>query len=368
MLGQPINFSDDIEQFNESFEKESISLFDELKVELQDLSNKKKIEDKIVLDNSYSTEYRLECMLKQSIIQSEINKLEKDYEIKFAALRYKKGIEILKMLYEKVLALDHHFTSLNTIQSISDLSNPNSYPEFAQAKEIIEGRAEKKSSTGLPNFLKSNTYVTLITSVISSFIGDGNKRERSKEIASISCMLDFTIDMYSDLKVIHFETEYLRLNNQELLDACSQLFREYTKTIGYRGSLVVCRDSDDWDEVNNKLDNTINSLLDKNESGSFQDRRTYLKELNNIEFSMDRLLNFMDDYSEFVNNGENYYQKFSSIVSSYKHKEICVKHLPKTYADLEKEIELSIEKFNTAYKIAELQGTKLRDLLYGIPE
>ena len=105
-----------------------------------------------------------------------------------------------------------------------------------------------------------------------------------------------------------------------------------------------------------------------NASSQYGDRKDYIKEMNNLEFSIDRLLSFIDDYSEFVNGGERYYQKFLSIIRSYKHKDLCVEHLPTTYAELEQEIELSIEKFNTAYKIAELQGTKLRDLLYGVPD
>jgi len=367
-FSQPIGFSNEIDKFNNSFEKEYLALNKERVNELDRCYSEIQVENKLVSDENVSTDYRLQSLLRQNIVQSEINLLEKDYDIKFAALRYEKGLDILKMLYEKVLALDHHFTSLNTLQSINDLSNPNSFPEFSKVQEIVKQRTAKKSTVKLPNFLSSNPYVSLTTSVISSFFGGGDKRERSKEISSISCMLDFTVNMYSDLKVIYFETEYLRLNNEELLQACNQLFKDYTKAIGYNRSLVVCRDTDDWDVVDNKLEKKIESLLFNSASSSYQDRRRSTKELNNIEFSIDRLLSFMEDYSDFVNNGEKYYQKFYSIIGSYKHKELCADYLPTPYAELEKEIKLSIEKFNTAYKIAELQGTKLRDLLYGIPQ
>lgn len=364
----PQDFTQEIDQFNITFEHEYENILSESLKFIQPLNKAVQVEKNIILDDNYDPNYRLQCLLSQLEIKNEITNLEKQYDVKFAALRYEKGIDILKMLYEKVLALDHHFTSLNTLQSINDLSNPNSFPEFSKVQEMVKDRTEKKNTVKLPNFLSVNPYVSLTTSVISSFFGKGDKKERSQEISSISCMLDFTVNMYSDLKVIYFETEYLKSSNKELLDACNQLFIDYTKAIGYKRSLVICRDTDDWDAVSSKLEKKVSGLLNKNASNSYQDRKSYIKELNNIEFSIDRLLSFMDDYSDFVNDGEKYYQKFLSIVQSYKHKEICVEQLPATYAELEKEIELSIEKFNTAYKIAELQGTKLRDLLYGIPE
>ena len=215
------------------------------------------VNKKFSTDRSLSPQYRLECLLRQNELEVEIEEITNEYDMKFVEMRYTKGIEIMKMLYEKVLALDHHFTSLNTMQSINGLSNPNSYPEFSKVQDVIEDRPMKKGSIKLPSFLASNPYVSLTTSVISSFFGDGDKRQRTDELKSTSCMLDFTVSMYSDLKVIYFETEYLRLNNKELLEACDQLFRDYTKAIDYNPGLTVCRNTDDWDAVDQKLDKVM---------------------------------------------------------------------------------------------------------------
>ena len=88
----------------------------------------------------------------------------------------------------------------------------------------------------------------------------------------------------------------------------------------------------------------------------------------NLEFSINRLLRFIDAYELFISQGEKYYQKFQSILNNYRHMDHCVTQLPHQYADLESEISSAISKFKSAYRIAELQGTKLRDLLYGVPQ
>ena len=368
LANNPNDFTREIDQFTLTLEQQLEELTRMKDHALLDLQSEYLSSKSFSLDSSFSSAYRLECLLRQNELEAKIENTASEFDLKFVEMRYSKGIEIMKMLYEKVLALDHHFTSLNTMQSINGLSNPNSYPEFSKVQDIVEKRSVKKNSVKMPNFLMANPYVSLTTSVISSFFGDGDKRQRSSELNSISCMLDFTVSMYSDLKVIYFETEYLRLNNKELLDACNQLFRDYTKAIDYKRSLTVCRDTDDWDVVDVKIEKVLGEMRKLNASPNYPDRKLFIKEMNNLEFSIDRLLGFIDDYSEFVSGGERYYQKFLSIIRSYKHKELCVEHLPTTYAELEQEIELSIEKFNTAYKIAELQGTKLRDLLYGVPD
>ena len=63
-----------------------------------------------------------------------------------------------------------------------------------------------------------------------------------------------------------------------------------------------------------------------------------------------------------------YYQKFKTIINSYENKGECTINLPTEFNQLEEEINYSIEKFRTAYNMAELQGSRLRDLMYGHPE
>ncbi|MCB0644516.1 MAG: hypothetical protein KDC44_22885, partial [Phaeodactylibacter sp.] len=84
-----------------------------------------------------------------------------------------------------------------------------------------------------------------------------------------------------------------------------------------------------------------------------------------LEFAVDRLLSFINQYNAFISNGEKYYQKFLIIVSNYPNEEVCNGKLPENFKDLKTDIEYSINKFNEAYDIAALKGSKLKDLLYG---
>jgi len=94
------------------------------------------------------------------------------------------------------------------------------------------------------------------------------------------------------------------------------------------------------------------------------DKGVYKKQVN-LEFAVDRLLDYINKYSTFVAQGEKYYQKFKSIIDNYENKVSCADKLPRQFEDLKKDIDISIEKFNNSYNLTELKGSKLKDLLYG---
>lgn len=318
-----------------------------------------------LIDPFTSVEERLSSLIEIRRLEKKIQKIEYQFDLKFTKFRYKKGIEVLKMVYEKILSLDHHFATLRSFQDISTLSNPNSYPEFVKIKESLKNNTKSKDPIQLPSFLDNNPLISMGYTVVSSFFGTGNKKKRKQDLSDISCLLDFSLSMQSDLKIIYYETDFLKLNNQELKKSCIELFEEYVKVIEYRYSMEYCRDRDDWDEVYTLLDKSIEKISLQINSASVSNQKEFLIEMNNLEFSIDRLLNFMSSYTDFINQGEKYYQKFLAILKSYENKDLCVKRLPRQYSEIEEEILLSIEKFETAYKIAELKGSKLRDLLYG---
>ena len=85
-----------------------------------------------------------------------------------------------------------------------------------------------------------------------------------------------------------------------------------------------------------------------------------------LDFAIDRLLDFINKYETFVSQGLKYYQKFQVIVNSYAHEQVCAQQLPLQFANLKKEIILSIEKFGDSYSLPEIKGSRLKDLLYGI--
>lgn len=306
-----------------------------------------------------------ELSLSREDIWLEFNTSLLTSDLNNNAFRYKKGLEILKMLYEKILALDHHFSSLRTFRDIQELTNPNAYPEFANAKLEFKKNTSKKSSIELPDLLDNNPFISIGYTLLSSVFGEGDKAQREEEIEKISCLLDFTISMHSDIKIIYYETDYLRTSNKELLSKCRLLFEEYTSVVRYNKSLDYCRINDDWDNLNLALDRQVENI-------QRQLNQEVTKELkitiHNLNFSIDRLVKFIENYDSFVYQGEQYYQKFRTIINSYEYKSSCFSRLPKSFAQLEQEIDLSISKFKTAYNMAELSGSKLRDLLYGDPE
>ncbi|MFM9983746.1 MAG: hypothetical protein ACKVOK_00840 [Flavobacteriales bacterium] len=149
-------------------------------------------------------------------LEETLNLIEQDHEVKLLKLRYRKSIEIVKMLYEKVLSMDHHLSSLKAQQGLSNLSNPNNYPEFKEAKAIMEDRMKKKMNFQMPALFQTNPFLSAAFSIVGMAITGGEEKDKKETIDKVSCVLDFTVRMHNDLNVIYYETGYLRDANLTL--------------------------------------------------------------------------------------------------------------------------------------------------------
>jgi len=321
-----------------------------------------------ILKNPKSSDRQLLNAWQQRMdLKTEITRVERGLQIGLDKVRYRKGLELIKLMYEKILGLDHHFHSLQTYQNVMQLSNPNAYPEFQATKDVLNERLKKKSSVKLPSLLDSNPFLSASFSLVASVLGDGTPKEKEEDLDKIACILDFTVRMNADLNTIYYETEFLKESNTSLKEECNRLFRDYCKIIGYRIPLDDCRQDDDWETVYDLLDDYIENLqgLNSDSVNAISASRKFSRGIANLEFSIDRLLDFLDSYSDFINQGEKYYQKFQVIVSNYQNEEQCTDALPHQFTTLKQDIKYSIEKFKDAYFVAELKGSKLKDLLYG---
>ncbi len=306
-----------------------------------------------------------QALLQKMRLLEKGKQLNENYQLSLTETRFRKGLELIKLLYEKILGLDHHFTSMQTYQQVMLLSNPNTFPDFQQTKRLMESRLRKKSALKLPGLLDTNPFLSAAFSLVASVVGEGAPAEKEKDLEQIACILDFTVRMGNDLNLIYYETEYLRESNSSLTADCMLLFSDYVKPLGYQIPLDVCRKSDDWETVYGALESFSQKLELLKTKTDEPSRREAYKYQTDLEFSVDRLLDFINKYAGFIAQGEKYYQKFQIIAGSYANEEICGARLPSQFNDLKTEITRSIEKFNESYNIAELKGSKLKDLLYG---
>ena len=122
-----------------------------------------------------------------------------------------------------------------------------------------------------------------------------------------------------------------------------------------------CRENDDWDEVKDKLQTYISTI---EKSDNLKKRKMQIE----VEFPIDRLIQFIGTYNNFINSGEQFYQKFNIILNSYENEKQCESKLPIEYSKLKSDITVAIEKFNIAYKPVEINGSKMKEILYGINE
>ncbi len=313
------------------------------------------------LSIAISLEQKVNLILEKDILKDEIKALKIDNNSEIAKIRYLKGLQIIKILYEKVLSLDHHFSSIRTLNEINKISNPNQYPEYEKLKEVVSAKKDKKLGFDLTAILSTNPIVSVVQTFTNLIGSSLTKEEKEKEIGNVDCILDFTLRMQNDLNTIYFETAYLQTSNDKIKEDIQVLFKDYTKPIGYESSIDICRTNDDWETITQKM----NDYLAKTKVAT--GNKQYKMQVN-IEFPIDRLLQFITQYNSFIDQGGKFYEKFKIILNSYENQKQCETKLPIEYNKLKADIDVAIDKFNIAYKPVEVNGTKMKEILYGLNE
>jgi len=304
---------------------------------------------------------KLDLLIAKDKIREEIAAIQIEKTNEISKIRYLKGLQIIKILYEKVLSLDHHFASVRSFSEISKIANPNQYPEYGKLKEIVAGKRDKKSGFDLTAVLGTNTIVSVVQTFTSMIASSLTKEEKEKELANVECVLDFTLRMQNDLNTIYFETAYLQTSNDKIKQEIELLFKDYTKPIGYLAALEDCRINDDWESITQKTEEYLAKMCIA--TGSSQNKMQV-----NIEFPIDRLLQFITQYNNFIDQGGKFYEKFRIILNSYENEKQCETKLPMEYKKLKADIDVAIQKFNVAYKPVEINGSKMKEILYGLNE
>jgi len=314
-----------------------------------------------------SLKKQVALLIKKEQLKDELKENNLAEISDLSKIRYLKGLQIIKILYEKTLSLDHHFASVATFNEINNLSNPNYYPEFIKLKENISSKQDRKSGFSLPNLLGNNIYTSITHSIVSLFNNNNaSKEEKEENMKDVECVLDFTLRMHNELNTIYFETAFLQKSNNNVVKELEQLFVDYAKPIKYRLPLKECRNMDDWDSLREHLNNYIQVL---NEASKDESKRYKAHKMQiNLEFPIDRLLQFITQYNAHIDQGSKFYEKFSIMLDSYENEKQCATKIPLEYKKLKDNILIAIEKFNTAYKPVEINGSKMKEVLYGINE
>lgn len=252
-------------------------------------------------------------------------------ELSLSHLRYKKGLELIRILYEKILSLDHHFSGIRTEQYLRETGNPLAFDTFREIAE--EGKGKKTA-----------------------------------DIERLACLLVFNMEVQSDLRLIAYETGYLTVANSQLLEECRELFAEYTRVIGYDLPLDQCRQADDWERLIRELDRHIGYIRQRQERRLPDETEQLLRDHINLEFSVDRLLNFLRNYQFHIQQGVLYYGKFKMILDSHLPAPPCAGEFPYQGHEMRLAVEHALEAFHKAYQVPELKGSRLKDLLYGFSD
>ena len=323
--------------------------------------------NRYALKESKDRDEKINLLIKKDSLETTLKENKAMELTELSKIRYLKGLQIIKILYEKIVSLDHHFASVSTFREINKISNPNNYVEFTSVKEMLRNKPSKQTGFDLTEILGSNIYTSVVHSVVSLFTNDSaSKQEKDNSIKEIECILDFTLRMHNDLNTIYFETVFLQKSNENIMKDLQQLFVDYTKPIKYTTDLKDCRNNDDWDAVRQNLKLYLEELdgIIKTEGQNTKAHRMQI----NLHFPIDRLLQFITQYNAFIDQGGKFYEKFDIMLNSYENEQQCAGKIPASYKTLKEGIRAAVEKFNNAYKPIEINGSKMKEILYGINE
>ena len=195
---------------NENANEVIARLLNEMNIEISNRSTKfyKEIAPKellrsqinLSLQKTTRTKKIVQLLLKKDDINNQVAKIESRYESDIAKIRYLKGLQIIKILYDKTLALDHHFASVSTLNDINKMANPNQYEDFREVQMLLSEKKDKKMGFNLSSLLGDNIYTAVVHSFVSLFTNnETSKTEKEMRLQNVECILDFTLRMHNDL-------------------------------------------------------------------------------------------------------------------------------------------------------------------------
>jgi hypothetical protein len=238
--------------------------------------------------------------------------LESD-EVQLSFRRYRKGISLMRTLYEKLLALDHHFSGANT-----DWNWQRPVRAIASTGDLTPLQGE-------------------------------NQREELVEL------------MY---RQVYREMMYLRIRNESLLQDCKHLFVQYTSVVDYHTNLELTRGTDNWEALEAQID-----LLEQNWGQAFdKDPNSQWRKHIDIEFSVDRVLDFLNRYLDHVRDCRMHFQALEKWAIQERQYHSVDPHLQEDWKWLERQVRQALLRFESAYALPEIEGSRLKDLLYGFSD
>src|SRR5699024_3933276 len=95
------------------------------------------------LRHAQDLEEKVNLLVRKDLLKQQLQKNNFAEKTDISKIRYIKGLEVVKLLYGKTLALDHHFSSIATFHEISKIANPNFYPAFIQYKDHLAKKQDK---------------------------------------------------------------------------------------------------------------------------------------------------------------------------------------------------------------------------------
>ncbi|PHI18069.1 hypothetical protein CEQ90_19850 [Lewinellaceae bacterium SD302] len=298
---QLLEFSNEIKGIEAKFDERERKLNEDVTLLNKQLATLKK--EKTSIENLVKRIETLEG--KQEKIE-QISNEEKRKEIELVKVRYEAGLLVIKDMIEFLKTIKSQFSGLDFQQSYLSLANPNTYPSYKTNVDYLKEKLVKKGLT-LPDIGLGNTMLNTVYSITRSIVsGKDDKHNKTKELV---CILDFTSEASADLRIVNYDLEYLTSELDKMIFSFEELFKSYTKIIGYKKSFDKYI-SDQYDNLDSELIPEFFKQLSSKEDSDVEN------ELKDLKFSLKKIIDSYQEYELFIRQGLAYYEKFGSIIAN----------------------------------------------------
>lgn len=345
-------FSEEIQGIEDKFKKREKNLKKDVESLNDQISELKK--QKASLENIVK---RVEALEEKQGKLEELSGEERQKEIELIKVRYETGLLVIKDMIEFLKTLKSQFSGLDFQESYSSLANPNTYPSYKANTNYLKQKLLKKGFT-LPDIDMGNILLNTVYSISRSLVsGQENKHDITKELV---CVLDFTSKASADLRIVHYDLEFLTYELDKMIISFESLFEDYTRLVGYKRNFSLYI-GDEHDNLDDELVPAYFKVLPSKDDAELE------KELKSLKFGLKKTIDAYQEYEMFVRQGLAYYEKFESIVTRLEPNCSTTnisKEMQAQYQSMRNKLQKAKSDFEGAYK-GKIKQTYIKQLSQG---
>jgi len=209
-------------------------------------------------------------------------------------LRYQTGKGVLRTIKSNLSHINFATGFGKSVGQLQRLANPAHNADFKESMARIQSNLNKGQNVQLPALVLANPYISLAYGITTLFSSKMNERQKSDELANLSCLLNFSTQATEDFRVVSANIELLDSSVRQLNKEVEDYFHVYAALVGYEKT---------WEEYLKEEAALGRDPLDGKIEQAF--KKTTPEQLQAMRYNLERVKAFITRYNELLRQLEN---------------------------------------------------------------